>query len=94
MDEPTEQPTEQMINDVDIRTSVVKNSDGKTYPVLNIGIVIEPGYASHVAGLILRMCAQADAVALEANQASPAGLVLPDTAGRLYLPTNGHGPRG
>jgi hypothetical protein len=89
--DPQPEPQVGAIKDVTINATIGKAPDGVSYPILNIGIVINPGRAGEVMALLM----QADAQAAAANQ-STSGLVLPADLNALYLPAapNGHGPRG
>lgn len=100
-DEPTngaEQapPTVPMIPDIDITVGTVTDDTGKTWPTLTIKMMIEPGYGAQIGASLANMLARADAMAVEANARGDSRIVLPETAGRLFmpLPPNGHGPRG
>jgi hypothetical protein len=89
---PEPQPQIGAIKDVTINATIGKAPDGVSYPILNIGIVINPGRAAEVMALLM----QADAQAGAANTQNASGLVLPADLNALYLPAapNGHGPRG
>jgi ribose 5-phosphate isomerase RpiB len=78
------------IRDVSLHVATAKATDGVTYPVLQIGMLIEAGRATEVGAALMQALATADAAARTANQAP--GLVLPDTVGGLYVPapSNGH----
>lgn len=91
MADETPTPAEQSaaIRDVNLNVATAKGPDGATYPVLQVSLVIEAGRAGEIGAAILQGLDAADAAALAANATS--GLVLPASAGKLFVPVAGNG---